>query len=464
MCPDDSNGIYNVPNGTIVNSGDTVLPSQHNPWANDSATAISNRYSKDGRAPLTGNMNVNGFLLRNLGAPTANADAATKQYVDNAVPNNVYSLVSTNTAVTVSDKGKWYRTVTSGITFTPDSASTLGANNFFRIKNDSSGFVFVDPSGAETINGSATLLIPSGQEVFVISDGMNLFATIYSSPQQGPQLQGYVYGLLATTNSGTPATNIDIASGAAASSASPYYLIQLAASITKNTSASWSVGSGSGSLDTGFIANSTYYGFLIQRSDTGVVDVLTSLSHTNPTLPANYDRRSPAIFTFTREGGVNGYPAMLGNSGELSMMHVRDQRASGVAGGSSISGTQVRTLNTVVVNGIPGASLASNQISLPAGTYDIDASVSAYNIGAGHKAWLRTSTGTILVVGSSEGLPATGNVSNRSLLKGRFTLSSSGVVEIAHYTGAVQGTTGLGFPSSSGQAEVYTDAVFRKVS
>lgn len=83
MCPDDSNGIYNVPNGTFVNSGDTVLPSQHNPWATDSSAAISNRYSKDGRAPLTGNMNVNGFLLRNLGTPTANADAATKQYVDN---------------------------------------------------------------------------------------------------------------------------------------------------------------------------------------------------------------------------------------------------------------------------------------------------------------------------------------------------------------------------------------------
>lgn len=82
MCPDDSNGIYNVPNGTLVNSGDTVLPSQHNPWANDSATAISNRFSKDGRAPATGNWNLNTFRITNIGAPVANGDATTKQYVD----------------------------------------------------------------------------------------------------------------------------------------------------------------------------------------------------------------------------------------------------------------------------------------------------------------------------------------------------------------------------------------------
>jgi hypothetical protein len=42
-------------------------------------------------------------------------------------------------------------------------------------------------------------------------------------------------------------------------------------------------------LDTGAIANSTWYHFwLITRVDTGVVDVLISLSATAPTMPANY--------------------------------------------------------------------------------------------------------------------------------------------------------------------------------
>lgn len=58
--------------------------------------------------------------------------------------------------------------------------------------------------------------------------------------------------------------------------------------IAKITSA-WAVGTGSGGLDTGTIANSTWYHFYaIRRPDTGVVDVLFSLSATAPTLPTNY--------------------------------------------------------------------------------------------------------------------------------------------------------------------------------
>lgn len=63
------------------------------------------------------------------------------------------------------------------------------------------------------------------------------------------------------------------------------------AAFTKTT-ASWALGSGNGALDTGAIANSTWYHvWLIQRSDTAVVDILLSLSATAPTMPASYDRK-----------------------------------------------------------------------------------------------------------------------------------------------------------------------------
>ena len=59
-------------------------------------------------------------------------------------------------------------------------------------------------------------------------------------------------------------------------------------SIAKTTSA-WAVGTGDGGLDTGTIANDTWYHFYaIRRPDTGVVDALISLSATSPTLPTNY--------------------------------------------------------------------------------------------------------------------------------------------------------------------------------
>ena len=54
-------------------------------------------------------------------------------------------------------------------------------------------------------------------------------------------------------------------------------------------------------------------------------------------------------------------------------MHVQDQKAYNVDGGSSVADTWTsRDLNTVILNQIPGASLVSNGIQLPAGTYYIE--------------------------------------------------------------------------------------------
>ncbi len=95
-------------------------------------------------------------------------------------------------------------------------------------------------------------------------------------------LGGAIYGLTLSTagSSGTFGIAIGGASGMA-----------LASAYTKTTSA-WALGTAAGSLDTGAIANTTWYHvWLIQRVDTGVVDVLVSLSATSPTMPTNYTRK-----------------------------------------------------------------------------------------------------------------------------------------------------------------------------
>lgn len=102
---------------------------------------------------------------------------------------------------------------------------------------------------------------------------------------------GHINGLT-LSNNGTDAVNdIDISTGEAASDGSVPYLIALTSSLTKRLDAAWAVGSGNGGLDTGTIANATYHIWLIQRSDTDVVDALFSLSATSPTMPTNYDRK-----------------------------------------------------------------------------------------------------------------------------------------------------------------------------
>ncbi len=106
-------------------------------------------------------------------------------------------------------------------------------------------------------------------------DGTAVAPTIY---------RGAIDGLTLST-AGASAT-MSIAAGQATDSSNAV-LMSLAA-LAKTTGA-WAVGNANGALDTGAIANNTwYYWFLIRRPDTGVTDVVFSVNSAAPTLPANY--------------------------------------------------------------------------------------------------------------------------------------------------------------------------------
>jgi len=108
-----------------------------------------------------------------------------------------------------------------------------------------------------------------------------------------------VYGLTISNDTSSPNSVIDIAPGGA-SDTTVFQYIRLGSSIKKAVNTAWAVGSGNGSLDTGSIAaNSAYHVHLIVNPTTGIVDALTSLSYSNPTLPSGYTKFSPigAIMT-----------------------------------------------------------------------------------------------------------------------------------------------------------------------
>jgi hypothetical protein len=115
----------------------------------------------------------------------------------------------------------------------------------------------------------------SGGKIKILASALrNLFAP-----------RGYIDGL--TLSTAGSSTTMSIAAGEAKDSGNAV-LMQLVAAISKTTSA-WAVGTGNGGLDTGVIANATWYHFyLIRRPDTGVVDVVFSTNASSPTLPANY--------------------------------------------------------------------------------------------------------------------------------------------------------------------------------
>ncbi len=159
-----------------------------------------------------------------------------------------------------------------------------------------------------------------------------------------------------------------------------------------------------------------------------------------------------------------------GDKGDAStltpVLWVRDEKASGVVGGSGIpDGYVVRTLNTAKKNSMSGASLAGNQITLPAGTFRVSFTAPAGPIASNHKAYLYNVTdGVTTVAGTSTYAPQSAQIVTVSqVLCAEFTISSSKVFEVRHWIAAA-GTPNLGAASSSGQVEVYTDVFIEKVS
>jgi hypothetical protein len=145
---------------------------------------------------------------------------------------------------------------------------------------------------------------------------------------------------------------------------------------------------------------------------------------------------------------------------------VRDEKADGTDGGTFTSGAmRTRTLNTVATNTISGASLASNQITLPAGTYYIDADAPAYKVDF-HLAKLRNVTDSTDTIIGAHAVSGSGDfVTSLSVVRGVFTIAASKAFEIQHQCSTTSSFVGFGEASSfAGYVEVYTQVTIFKLS
>lgn len=163
------------------------------------------------------------------------------------------------------------------LTGTPTApTATVGTNN---TQLATTAFVLANSaaSGVTSIAGNTG--------AFTLGDGLaNATNVLKVDPSF---LRGYLNGLTLSTAGSSATYGIDVGV-AVDSTANAAGLMKLTSAYTKTTSA-WALGTAAGSLDTGTIAASTWYHVhLIKRPDTGVVDVLLSLSATAPTLPTNY--------------------------------------------------------------------------------------------------------------------------------------------------------------------------------
>ncbi|HKI62889.1 MAG TPA: hypothetical protein VKA31_11400 [Mariprofundaceae bacterium] len=157
--------------------------------------------------------------------------------------------------------------------------------------------------------------------------------------------------------------------------------------------------------------------------------------------------------------------ALASGGGALDTLHVQEQQADGNPAGGFTSGAwRTRTLNITVANTITGASLSSNQITLPAGTYDIEARAPGYRVDK-HQCKLRNITNSVDVIAGSNSVTSSATSQQvDSFISGRFTIAGTKVLELQHQCQTTQGTNGMGIQCSYGVGEVYANVVIRKIS
>lgn len=161
-----------------------------------------------------------------------------------------------------------------------------------------------------------------------------------------------------------------------------------------------------------------------------------------------------AVFTAASEAA--GRTAILALSNKHAVY--QDQKSSGTNGGTFTAGDwRTRVLTTEVADTI-GASLASNQVTLPAGTYRVVGYAATAGSPGNHQARLYDITGAaVLLLGM-----ITNVAGSPAMVSGVFTLAAPSAVELQHRCSATQADTGMGSPASFG-TEVYATIVFEQV-
>jgi hypothetical protein len=138
----------------------------------------------------------------------------------------------------------------------------------------------------------------------------------------------------------------------------------------------------------------------------------------------------------------------------------RDEKTAGTDGGTQTSGAYyTRDLNTTSYNGITGASLASNQVTLAAGTYYVEA-IATHKGPSGNLRWYNITDSASAVAGQTNYFEAWGEFK----LVGVFTIAASKVFELQYRVSGTTAGNGLGVKNSYQAVEVYSMVTIVKVA
>ena len=171
--------------------------------------------------------------------------------------------------------------------------------------------------------------------------------------------------------------------------------------------------------------------------------------------------------TLYRQGADYKNPKgyFLGNLSQ-PVGYLKDVKTSGTAGGTFTSGSyQTRTLNTTEGDFGLFGTLSSNQFSLSAGTYEIEASAPGFAVDA-HKAIIYNITDAATeLLGTSEFADNAGATAHSTIsrISGEITITTNKTFEVRHRAQTTQATIGFGNASTFGDDELYSVVKIRKI-
>ena len=139
-----------------------------------------------------------------------------------------------------------------------------------------------------------------------------------------------------------------------------------------------------------------------------------------------------------------------------------DTKSSGVDGGTATSGSwQTRVLNTTIINTITSCTLTSNVVSLPAGTYLVQASAPAFGCDQ-HQMRIANTSDSIYYYGGSS-FDADLTTQSDSTIMTYFTIAATKNIEVQHQVAGTRAATGFGKAQSFGNDNIYAQIMITKV-
>lgn len=211
-----------------------------------------------------------------------------------------------------------------------------------------------------------------------------------------------------------------------------------------------------------FAAGDTVF---IQNLNTGICTITAGTATVNTSASLALAQYAGGTLYFTSASAALFFKSDgAAGASALQVFTVNETQADTTQGGTFTLGAwRTRTLNTSVQNTITGASLASNQFILPAGTYYLTAFAPCWKVGSNNARIYNISDSSVVAIGNNQ-LSGTANTSSTTATVAvTFTIAGTKTFELQHYASATLATQGFGAANGNGYDEIYSSVTIVKV-